>query len=105
MGERRWFRTTAAPDVASGLSPTPVFDPATGETHFLNELPLMLLSAINARPQLATSLARQIFGDSIALGNAELARVETALRLLKNAEIIESIDFTDESKDLDSRTL
>ncbi len=48
--------------MGSRLEPVPVFDPATGETHFLTELPALLLEAIGPSPATALELVERLAG-------------------------------------------
>lgn len=65
------------------------FDPATGETHFLTELPTLLLEAVSASPATAEDLVAQLAGP-VELDDKSAERVTVALRHLHHAGLIES---------------
>lgn len=67
-----------------------VFDSSTGETHFLNELPALLLPAINDEPASQAALVNRLAGPLDLDGAAE-AQVFEALMYLKRAELVESV--------------
>jgi PqqD family protein of HPr-rel-A system len=67
-----------------------VFDPATGETHFLTELPLLLLEAVDKLPSATDSLINTLAGP-VKLEQDAADKILAALRLLEDAELIESL--------------
>ncbi|MCP5317461.1 MAG: HPr-rel-A system PqqD family peptide chaperone [Chromatiaceae bacterium] len=66
-----------------------VFDPLTGETHFLSVLPAMVLEAVNEAPQTTERIAHSL-GDPADFDAAAMKKVADALRYLERAEIVES---------------
>jgi len=87
--QRLWFRD--APALAVGESPLDgvVFDPATGETHFLNELPALLLSSIDGTPRPIAALVERIAGPTELDAEAR-TQIIGALVSLERAELVES---------------
>ena len=85
-----WLRNGPAVSKIQTLDPAPVFDPATGETHFLNELPLLLLEAMVDSPSTAEVLVDALAGP-VELDDDADQRITAALRLLEDAELVESI--------------
>ena len=84
--DRRWYRAGA--DVCrEQFEQMVVFDPPTGETHFLSELPLILLTTIGSESrglgEVAARLDVQLDGDS-------KIRVLDALYQLQQAGLVES---------------
>jgi PqqD family protein of HPr-rel-A system len=67
-----------------------VFDPATGETHFLNALPLLLLEAMAESPSTAENLIDALAGP-VELNDDAAQRITAALHLLEDAELVESV--------------
>jgi elongation factor P--beta-lysine ligase len=66
-----------------------VFDPSTGETHFLSELPALLLKYIDANPVTVSEMFDRIAGsDSLDAEKANL--IEESLTALVRAELVES---------------
>lgn len=90
---RRWCRR--APDLRWGDSSVDgvVFDPDTGETHFLSELPRLLLTVVTSAPVSHAELVERLAGQAELDSQAE-AQVITALVFLERAELIESRDHT-----------
>ena len=86
---RHWFR--CGPDLVFGDEDTltPVFDPATAETHFLNDLPLLLLSAIGSEPRGFDALVADLAGDDI--DDHARGRLYATLLQLEQAELVESV--------------
>ena len=66
-----------------------MFDPATGETHFLSDLPALLLAAVDAEPAEVATLIDRIAGPVTLDGQAQ-AQVVAALIFLESAELVES---------------
>lgn len=89
MTGRAWRR--CGPDLAWGddSEPRAVFDPATGETHFLTQLPALLLEEIGQTPTPAAELIERLAGP-VDLDSDAAARVTAALRELEGAGLIES---------------
>lgn len=68
-----------------------VFDPGTGETHFLSELPVLLLSLLDSTPRAELELVgRLTAGHDLDVDLS--VPVRTALVSLVRAELIESHD-------------
>lgn len=87
-----WWRNAACPLVWSESSAVDaVFDPATGETHLLNELPGLILRAIDTQPRNAGRIIEAMAGASAEeLGRSGRDQVIAALDYLRGAELIES---------------
>ncbi|MCB1725070.1 MAG: hypothetical protein H6959_05730 [Chromatiaceae bacterium] len=68
-----------------------VFDPASGQTHFLNELPAMLLAEIQADWRDGASLVEAAAGP-VDLNPNDRAKIHAALHFLASAELVESRD-------------
>lgn len=86
---RLWFRI--GPDLiwqgALGLGA--VFDAASGETHFLSELPAVILPSIDKTPASFSNLVERLGGPDGIDEQAE-AKIRAALSLLEAAELVES---------------
>lgn len=86
---RLWFRRDPGlvwePDIGPGL----VFDPASGETHFLSELPALILSTIDDSPATYAELVER-FAGPVDLHHQATAQIIAALISLEGAELIES---------------
>jgi hypothetical protein len=85
-----WCRTDGVLLWSDGLENGPIFDPLTGQTHFLNELPHLLLQAVEAIPRTADELAERIAGP-VQLSDEEHAKCLRALAFLASAELIDSL--------------
>lgn len=100
---RCWFRAGPAPLTdASGA----LFDPLSGETHFLAVLPLLLLESMTARPTPTSELVRRLAGD-VDPGKEGWGKIEAALLQLESAELVESViptDVRNDAGDARSRT-
>lgn len=68
-----------------------VFDPDSGETHFLDDLTDLLLSEIDTQPVAIDDLVRRVAG-AVELELGELDRISVALTQLREAELIESVE-------------
>jgi PqqD family protein of HPr-rel-A system len=66
-----------------------VFDPASGETHFLSELPALLLPFIDRQWHDLASLIADVAG-SVDLDDQHRAKILSALTFLESAELVES---------------
>jgi len=90
VGENLWIRE--GPDVVwEGVAGEgPVFDPASGETHFLNDLPVLLLLAIDNRPVSCSTLMAR-FAGPMQLDEQGQAQILAALVYLEGAELVESL--------------
>jgi PqqD family protein of HPr-rel-A system len=85
-----WRRIGPAVSKNPEFDPAPVFDPATGETHFLTDLPLLLLETVVESPGTTEDLITALAGP-VELDDAEAGRITAALHLLEDAELIESV--------------
>ncbi len=84
-----WMRP-APPCVFEALGAnTAAFDPITGETHLLNELPAMLLSTLNNDAASTADLIARIAGP-IQLEPHDEDQIVTALAFLESAGLAES---------------
>lgn len=84
-----WFRNGAPLVWAQTPGEGPVFDPATGETHFLNELPALILQSIDADPVSFPTLVERLAGP-VDLDEQEKEKIVAALVYLEGAELVES---------------
>lgn len=66
-----------------------IFDPATGETHFLAELPALILTAVDNQPATPEALMDRLIGSDDA-GRAMEQQVSATLQFLAAAELVES---------------
>ena len=91
MGAETRFWLRSGPELvwqdAPGLGA--VFDPATGETHFLNELPAVILLAIDKTPVSFSALVERLGGGD-EIDERAAAKILAALSLLETAELVES---------------
>ena len=68
-----------------------VFDPATGETHFLNPLPALLLQYLDQQPRNILQLLETASGgDVFTTDSVEAQKAFVALESLHLAELVES---------------
>lgn len=67
-----------------------IFDPATGETHFLNDLPLLLLSMIDREPRDLRRLCCLLTGSDDDVAAESKMNITSALVSLAHAELVES---------------
>jgi PqqD family protein of HPr-rel-A system len=72
---------------------TAVFDPDTGETHFLSELPLLILTQIKANPTSLSELINRLDGPADLAPGAR-QQIHQALLSLEQAELLTS-EITD----------
>ena len=84
-----WFRI--GPDLAWQDVPGngAVFDPASGQTHFLSELPAVIVSAVDQTPTSFSSLLERLGGPD-GIDEHGKAKILAALSFLENAELVES---------------
>lgn len=66
-----------------------LFDSQTGETHFLSELPYLVLCALGGKSRTLTEIANSLAGPE-ALDSSALEKIGSALVYLERAEIVES---------------
>lgn len=67
-----------------------VLDPYTGETHFLNDLPALLVSSIGSDPLDVSKLTERLIGHSQGFEHSAQRNITAALASLEQAELIES---------------
>jgi PqqD family protein of HPr-rel-A system len=84
-----WRRQAPAVCGSPGYKLTPVYDPISGETHFLNELPSLLLEVIDERPRRVDELVA-LLNDGEPLDADAKKNIEFALTYLEQAELAES---------------
>lgn len=85
---RLWFRNR--PDCLSDpVCEGVCFDPATGETHFLGDLPALLLSVIDSEPVSVDRLTQRLAGAD-AIADDDRKKMIGALLFLEAAELVES---------------
>jgi PqqD family protein of HPr-rel-A system len=70
-----------------------VFDPTSGETFFLNELPALLLENLDDKPVSMRALVGRIAQDLIVDVQAE-QRILAALAFLEKADLIVAVEGT-----------
>jgi hypothetical protein len=66
-----------------------VFDPDSGETFFLNELPSLMLSSVTAEPATIERLVGRLAG-AVALDEVSKGKILAALISLEDSELVES---------------
>lgn len=86
---RRWFRRGAPLVWERGVGEGVVFDPVSGETHFLSDLPSLLLSAIDEQPSTLAELVER-FAGPVDLDPTAQSQIVSALLFLEGAELVES---------------
>lgn len=86
---RQWRRSGPPLVWADAPGEGAVFDPASGETHFLSELPALLLPFIDQDWHDFGSLIAHIVG-SVDLDDPHRAKILSALTFLESAELVES---------------
>ena len=87
--ETAWYRRHRSPLVNDSWDMAVLFDPETGETHFLNELPALLLAHLDVSPRTFEQIVEAI--DAPAdLSDEARQQIRRALRLLEDKELIES---------------
>lgn len=87
---RAWRRCGPPATRARGFDPAPIFDPGTGQTLFLNDLPALLLEAVDATPKSMTTLLADLAG-AVELDDEAAVLVSAALIQLEQAELVESL--------------
>jgi hypothetical protein len=85
-----WLRLGPPVRQLTSLSPSPVFDPLTGETLFLSDLPAMLLEAIDSSPRSVEELLSVLVGP-VDLVDSKLDVVFAAIQHLSDAGLIERV--------------
>ena len=85
----RWLRLGPRPIFEHLPQAVAVFDPASGETHFLSDLPALLLDVISSKPVSSEVLCERLAGKQ-SLDDLAKARILAALRSLEGVELIES---------------
>jgi PqqD family protein of HPr-rel-A system len=68
-----------------------IFDPSSGDTHFLSELPTLLLQSIDHKARSALDLLIAIAGEDV-YSEEQIQRAEAALRELEKAGLVEYVD-------------
>jgi hypothetical protein len=86
---RVWRRLGPALVWGHGPGLGPVFDPATGETHFLSELPALIATIVDGTWASPVELITRYAGP-VQLDAAAEAQFLAALASLERAEIVES---------------
>lgn len=66
-----------------------LFDPSTDETHFLSELPALILAELDATPRSLAELVDRLVGPG-ELDPAAEQKIRLALTHLEAAELVES---------------
>jgi len=66
-----------------------VFDPSTGETHFVTQLPALILAELDTTPRSVAELIERLAGP-VELGETEEQQILDALSRLEAAELVES---------------
>ena len=88
-----WFRDGSELLWESHADTAAVFDPDTGETHFLTDLPAMALAQINDTPVTLSGLIKRLDGPDDLPADAR-QKIHAALLSLERVELItsESVD-------------
>ncbi len=91
LAEAVWWRESDQPLVWSDSDQFfAVFDPVSGETHLLNELPAMLLQQVDAQPRTAAELLATILGEEAGeIAPQQIDQIIATLKFLAEAELIE----------------
>ena len=89
VASRRWFRSGVALIWERGVGEGGVFDPRSGETHFLNDLPSLVLSVIDDQPSTLHELVERLAGP-VDLDPTAQSQIVSALLFLEGAELVES---------------
>jgi PqqD family protein of HPr-rel-A system len=87
--QRSWWRRAQAPVWETLPGASAVFDPDSGETHFLAQLPALLLPLVSDRPATAAELVSRLAGP-VELDASADAQIVAALSYLEDAELVES---------------
>lgn len=87
--KKLWVRCAPKPVSMLFGEWTLVFDPATGETHFLTELPALLLDAVNDEGSHARELVERCVGQEQHAFDLA-SQVTLALDFLEAAELVET---------------
>ena len=66
-----------------------VFDPSTGETHFVTQLPALILAELDTTPRSVETLIERLAGPT-GLEQAAEQQILDALSRLEAAELVES---------------
>ena len=89
LKNRIWLRQGPSPLFQDVGTLTAVFDPATGETHLLAELPALVLGVMNTDAASASELIERLAGP-VELESDANAQISTTLGFLESAELVES---------------
>jgi hypothetical protein len=84
-----WFRVGPNVIWQNAAGSGAIFDPASGETFFLSELPAIVLLAIDRKPAPLPLLLERL-GGPVELDGQTTAKILAALSSLESAELIES---------------
>jgi PqqD family protein of HPr-rel-A system len=86
-----WSREGPAIAYQTVSEVTVAYDPATGETHFLSDLPAMVLEIVSTSPSTEHEILRAL---SAPLDPSQelLDRLQSALKQLKQAGLIDWVD-------------
>ena len=89
VAKRRWFRSGEAVIRENGVGEEVVFDPSSGETHFLSDLPSLILSVVDDEPATYMELLER-FSGPVDLDSQAESQIFAALMFLEGAELVES---------------
>lgn len=89
VGDRRWFRSRADLIWEQGVGEGIVYDPSSGETHFLSDLPSLILSVVDDIPASYAELVER-FAGPVELDPIAQSQIVAALLFLEGAELVES---------------
>jgi PqqD family protein of HPr-rel-A system len=87
---RRILQTGLATEQVSGAVHL-LFDPFTGDTHFLNDLPFLLLQAIDDTPRSVSEISERLAVDEELDADAA-AQINQTLLSLASSRLVESSD-------------
>lgn len=91
LAHAHWWRENSRPLVWSDSDEfVAVFDPASGETHLLSELPALLLQHVDHQPRTAAELFAVIAGDDVGeIPPQQVDQFIATLKFLAEAELVE----------------
>lgn len=89
VAQRRWHRSGPSLIWEQGVGEGVVFDPSSGETHFLSDLPSLILSVVDELPASSAELVER-FAGPVDLDADAQSQIIAALLFLESAELVES---------------
>lgn len=89
LGREKWYRRSLPLVWRKIGSFDVVFDPATGQTHFLNSLPSVILANILDQPTDIHALSQRVGASIVEMPASEALKFRQSLDLLVLSELIE----------------